>query len=105
MEGDIAIRSAKQMLGLAFLLYGSCSLLALFYIIVDSSGPRIPTRLEYIPPQVSATGIPMVHLLEDVIEEGSEHWRNSLVGYFIEIIYNFLWRNPLQRSFGKDKVS
>jgi len=52
--------------------------------IADVRGHRPPTRLEFFPPSGTQSEIPFIKLPSDVIDECTEYWMNTLVGYFIE---------------------
>lgn len=52
--------------------------------LLESSGPRIPQKLEYTPLHGMMDGIPIVQLPEAIIEENTFYWQCTLVGYFVE---------------------
>jgi len=59
-------------------------------------------RLEYFPPRIQANGILMIRYTEDVIEEGFENWKSTLVGCFIEKTPSFpVVQSQLRGSYQK----
>ena len=52
--------------------------------VADAGAHRTPTRLEFFPPSGTQFEIPLVKLPSDVVDECTEYWMNTLVGYFIE---------------------
>ena len=58
--------------------------------ITDARAHRPPTRLEFFPPSGTQSEIPLIKLPSDVIDECTEYWMNTLVGYFIEKRVPFL---------------
>ncbi|XP_052201561.1 uncharacterized protein LOC127807600 [Diospyros lotus] len=70
--------------------------------VADVRTHRSPTRLDFFPPSGTQSEIPLVKLPSDVIDECTEYWMNTLVGYFIEkrlpfpVVQNIakrLWQN------------
>ena len=65
--------------------------------VIESHAQQVPTRLEYYPPLGMSSDIPLVKLPSDVVDEGSEYWRNTLVGYFVEKWLPFLVVQNIER--------
>lgn len=68
------------------------------WVNIIKRGTSCDKKLEYIPPYIQESGIPRIQFSKDVIQEGSQYWRSTLVGYFIENHLSFQVVRSLARK-------